>query len=184
MKKNFVVSAIAIVFALTLTASAQKAPADFSGKWTLDLSKSKVSDNEKAAIESQVLTVTQSAADFKVETATKRITPPNAPAGAPEGGRMMGGGGGPMAVTYPMGKETTVEQQRGQMTIPVTSGSKWDGSKLVVWSSSTFNGPNGEMKNSTKEVWELSADGKTLTVARENNGPRGAMSSTRVYTKN
>lgn len=183
MKKNFFAAAIAMVFALTLTASAQKAPADFSGKWTLDMSKSKVSDNEKAAIESQVLTVTQSAADFKVETLTKRITPPNAPAGGPEGGRMMGGGG-PMAQTYPMGKETTVEQQRGQMTIPVTFGSKWDGSKLLVWSSSTFNGPNGEVKTSTKETWELSADGKTLTVARENNSPRGAMSSTRVYTKN
>lgn len=182
MKKNFVASAIAIVFALTLTASAQKAPADFSGKWTLDMSKSKVSDNEKAAIESQTLTVTQTAADFKVETATKRIAPAGAPAGGGDGaGRM---GAGVASSTFPFGKETTVEQTRGQMTIPVTYGSKWDGSKLVTWSSMTGNGPNGEFKSSTKETWELGADGKTLTVARENNGPRGAMSSTRVYTKN
>lgn len=180
MKKNLVVSAIALVFALTLTASAQKAPADFSGKWTLDMSKSKVSDNERAAIESQTLTVTQSAADIKVETATKRVAPAGAPAGSPDGGRM---GAGASAATYPFGKETTVEQQRGQMTIPVTYGSKWDGAKLITWNSMTMNTPNGESKRSTKEVWEMSADGKTLTVTRENNGPQGAMSSTRVYTK-
>jgi hypothetical protein len=178
MKKNFVATAIAIMFALTITASAQKAPADFSGKWTLDMSKSKVSDNEKAAIESQTLTVTQSAADFKVETTTKRIAPAGAPADG--AGRM---GPGSMTNTFPFGKEATVEQQRGQMTIPVTYGSKWDGSKVVTWNSFTMNGPNGEMKNSTKETWELGADGKTLTVTRESNGRGGPMTTTRVYTK-
>lgn len=180
MKKNFVLSAIAIVFALTLTASAQKAPADFSGKWTLDMSKSTVSDNEKAAIESQVLTITQTAGDIQVVTATKRIAPKDAPAGGPSGRAM---GSGEMTNSFPFGKETTVERQMGPNTVPTTLGSKWDGSKVITWSSMTMNTPNGESKRSVKEVYELSADGKTLTVSRENSGPGGSNSSTRVYSK-
>jgi len=189
MKKNFVFAAAIAVLALAFTVSAQKAPADFSGKWTLDLTKSKLTDREKSSIESQTMTVTQSATDLKFETATKRMAPPaGAPAGGPPGGgggRMGGGGmgGGDMTQTYTLGKETTTEQQMGPATVPVTMGSKWDGSKLVLTRSSVFNGPNGEVKNSSKETWELGADGKTLTVNREATGMQGTTTSTKVFTK-
>lgn len=185
MKKNFVFAAAIAVLALGFTVSAQKAPADFSGKWSLDMSKSKLSDREKASIESQTMTVTQTATDIKFEMATKRMAPP---AGSPVGGggRMGGGGGmggGDMAQTYALGKETTTEQQMGPNTVPVTMGSKWDGSKLVLTRSSVFNGPNGEVKNSSKETWELGADGKTLTVNREATGMQGTTTTTKVFTK-
>ena len=71
----------------------------------------------------------------------------------------------------------------GQNTVPVTAGSKWEGSKLVTSRSFTMNGPNGEMKSSTKQTLELGADGKSLTITVESTGMQGATTSTRVYTK-
>ncbi len=190
MKKNLILAAAFAILAMAFTVSAQKVPADFSGKWNLDLAKSKLSDREKTTIESQTVTVTQTAADIKIETATKRMAPPaGAPAGGPPPGGGMGGGGGRMGgggdmpATYPLGKETTVDQQMGPNTVPVTLGSKWDGSKLVVWRSSTFNGQNGEVKNTSKETWELGADGKTLTVNAERSGMQGTTTTTKVFTK-
>ncbi|HVF47909.1 MAG TPA: hypothetical protein VNA17_10120 [Pyrinomonadaceae bacterium] len=191
MKRKFVFAAIASLFVMAVSVSAQKAPADFSGKWNLDLAKSKLTDREKTSIESQTWSVTQTATEIKIEPSTKRTAPPaGAPAGGGGGGRMggggggrMGGGGGDMASTYPFGKETTVEQQMGPNTVPVTMGSKWDGSKLVLWRSSVFNGPNGEVKNSSKETWELGADGKTLTVTAERSGMQGPTTTTKVFTK-
>ena len=41
----------------------------------------------------------------------------------------------------------------------------------------------GEISVTTKETWELSADGKTLTVNREQTTPRGTNTSTMVFTK-
>lgn len=190
MKKNLILAAAFAILAMAFTVSAQKVPADFSGKWNLDLAKSKLSDREKTTIESQTVTVTQTAADIKIETATKRMAPPaGTPAGGPPPGGGMGGGGGRMGgggdmpATYPLGKETTVDQQMGPNTVPVTLGSKWDGSKLVVWRSSTFNGQNGEVKNTSKETWELGADGKTLTVNAERSGMQGTTTTTKVFTK-
>ena len=89
-----------------------------------------------------------------------------------------------MPATYALGKETTTEQQMGQNTVPVTLGSKWDGSKLILTRSSTFTGPMGEVKTTSKETWELAADGKTLTINAERTSPRGTDSTTKVFTKN
>lgn len=175
MKKNFVLAAAMCLLAMAVSVSAQKA-ADFSGKWALDVAKSKLGDRNN--IESQTMTITQTATDVKIETATKRTAPP-----AGGGGGRGGGMGGDMPATYTLGKETTTQQQMGQNTVPVTMGSKWDGSKLVLTRSSTFTGPNGEIKSTTKETWELGADGKTLTVNAERTGMQGTVSTTRVYTK-
>ena len=181
MKKNFVLAAFLSLFVLATVASAQKAPANFSGTWNLDLAKSKLTDREKASIESQTLTVTQSATDIKLDTATKRLAPPTPPAGAPPGGGggRPGGGGAGGPVTYPIGKETISDQQMGQNTVPVTLGGKWDGSKLVLTRSSSFNGNS----NANKQTFDLGTDGKSLTVTVESTGMQGTTTSTRVYSK-
>jgi len=108
MKKNFVLAAAIAMLAMAFTASAQKAPADFSGKWNLDLAKSKLTDREKTSIESQTVTITQTAADIKIETDTKRMAPAGGapPAGGPPGGggvRMGGGGGAQGPQTFTLG---------------------------------------------------------------------------------
>ena len=171
----------AVVFVLVfcmsvIAANAQKA-ADFSGKWTLDVSKSKL--GERNMIESQSMTVTQTPGEIRIETSTKRSGPP---AGGPGGGRGMGGGDMPM--TYALdGKETKTERQGPNGAIPVLLKAKPEGGKLVLSQSMTFQMPNGEMTSITKETWELGADGKSLTVTTERTGPRGADTTTRVFVK-
>ncbi|MGH9948397.1 MAG: hypothetical protein ACRD6X_14550 [Pyrinomonadaceae bacterium] len=170
----------ALVFVLVLLLSAfgaysQKA-ADFSGKWTLDVAKSKLGDRN--SIESQTMTVTQTAAELKVSTETKRTAP------AAGGGRGFGGGGGDAAMTYALdGKETKTERSGPNGAIPVMLKAKADGGKLWLSQSSTFSGPNGEITSTTKETWELGADGKSLTVTTERTTPRGTDTTTKIYSK-
>jgi hypothetical protein len=184
MKTKFVFIAALALFVMAISASAQKAPADFTGKWNLDLAKSKLTDREKASIEAQTITVTQTPADIKIETETKRIAPAGgAPAGGGGGGGRAGGGGMGGPQVFLLGKETTADQTMGQNTVPVTSGSKWDGSKLVTSRSFTFNGPNGEIKSSTKQTFDMGADGKSLTVTVDSTGAQGTTTSVRVYAK-
>jgi len=184
MRSKFLYAALAgLIFATA--AFAQKAP-NFSGTWTLDVSKSKLGDRNN--IESQTLTVTQSDKDIKIETATKRTPPPNGGGGGGGGGFGGGGGmgrGGDGPATYTLdGKEMKMDVAGpGGNNIPVTMSGKIDGGKLMLSRSSTFNGQNGAISTSSKETWELSSDGKTLTVNAERVSPRGTDLTTKVFTK-
>ena len=104
MNKLFFATALVCLFALA--AFAQK-PADFSGKWNLDLTKSELGQ-QASMIKSQTLTITQSGTSFKVSTATERNAPPADAAGGGGGGRPggMGGGGGEQSYTLD-GKEVS-----------------------------------------------------------------------------
>ncbi len=218
MKKNFVLAAVLGLFVFALSASAQDKAVNFSGTWTLDVSKSKLSD--RMPIESQTLTVTQTDKDIKIETATKRPPPPaDAPQGGqmggqpggqmggpPQGGQMggqpggqmgghkpgdhMGGGrmgGGPMGdgtKTYSLdGKETKTEVEGPMGTMPEVTKAKIEGGKLKLSSSRSFSGPMGDVTMTSKETWELSVDGNTLTVNVERSTPRGNETATKVFTK-
>ena len=177
---------MAAVCLFSIAAFAQDKKADFSGTWTLDVSKSKL--DERARIESMTMTVTQSAKDLKVDTKTIRAArPEGAPGGTGGGGGMGRGGGfgnGESSTTYSLdGKETTIEQDSPMGKMPVKLMAKGDGGKMSLSSSRTMSGPNGEVTISTKETWELAADGKTLTVNRDQTTPRGTSSSTMVFVK-
>ena len=185
MKKTIFLAAF--VCLLAISAFAQDKKADFSGSWTLDVSKSKL--DERARIESMTMTVTQTDKDIKVETATKRLPPPegmsNGQGGGGGGMRRGGGMGGDGTTVYTLdGKETSieVESQMGKMPVKLKADLEKDG-KLKLSSSRTFNTPNGEMTATTKEAWMLSEDGKTLTVKRDSESPRGTNSSEMVFTK-
>jgi len=183
MKRNFLFAAILTLFVMAVSVSAQKG-ANFSGTWTLDISKSKL--GERNNIESQTLTVVHTEKDIKVSAATKRAArPAGAPAGGggrPGGG--MGGPGGDNTATYTLdGKEVTIEQDTPRGKVPVKMTGKADGGKLSLSTSRTFQGPNGEMTMTTKETWSLSADGSTLTVDRESASMRGPMTTQSVYTR-
>lgn len=194
----------------SITAMAQKA--NYSGTWILDKTNSKLEERQRNLVESITLTVAQTDKELKVETATKRIGPNDAPAGPPPGGgqpggappagggagggagRGMGGGGGrgfgmggggDGVTTYALdGKETRseVDGPMGKMPVIHKATVEADGS-VKLSSSRTFNGPNGEITMTTKETWKLSGDGKTLTVDRESTTPRGSNTSTLVFTK-
>jgi hypothetical protein len=197
MKRNFVLLAI---FALSaMSAAAQDKATNFAGTWNLDVAKSQL--GERNNIESQVMTVTQTAATLKVETATKRtapqtVNPGGMPAGTEPGKPRMGGGqgggmgggrfgGGDTPWTYGLdGKDTKGEMQGPMGAMPVTMNAKFDGPKLNLSRSSTFNSPSGgEVTMTNKETWDLSADGKTLTVNGERTSMRGTETTTKVFTK-
>lgn len=180
MKKNLVLAAISVlVFAFAV--SAQKT-ADFSGTWNLDLAKSTLGEREKASIESQTLTVTQTATELKVETTTKRIAPPaGAPAGGPPGGGRMGGGmpaDGP--VTYTLdGKEVKSEMQTQMGSMQISIIAKMDGEKLEI--TRTISTPMGDRVST--ENWLLGADGTLSIKSQRPNREGGTDTTTKVYSK-
>jgi hypothetical protein len=171
MKKLFfALTAVMCLFAFS--AFAQKS-ADLSGKWNLDISKSDLGQ-QAAMIKSQTVTITQAGTSFKVATQTERNTPPDG-AGGGGGGRGFGGGGGEQAYTLD-GKEVSTDRQTPNGTMTTKTMASQTGNKVVI--VSTFPGRDGtDMKSTT--TYELSSDGKTLTVTREST--RGTSKS--VYTK-
>ncbi len=177
MKRNMVLAAMFTLLGLAISASAQTA--DFSGTWTLDVSKSKLGDRNMIA--EQTLTVVQTAKDITVTPATKRNPLPDGMGG---GGRPGGMGGGDVRSTYTLdGKEVASEVDGPMGKMPVKMMAKLEGGKLMLSNARTFNTPNGEMTMTTKETWELSGDGKTLTIVTERNTPRGTDTTTRVFAK-
>lgn len=173
---------------LAMSALAQS-KTDFSGKWELDVSKSKL--DERARIESMTMTVTQTEKELKVETATKRAPRPEGempngggmrPGGGMGGGR--GGFGGDGTIVYNLEKETTVDQESPMGAIPVTLKAKAEGEgKLKLSSSRTFNTQMGAVTATTKETWELVDGGKALKVKREMESPRGTQTSEMYFVK-
>jgi len=195
---------------LSLSALAQNSPS-YAGTWKLDKDKSKM--DQRMMVDSMTWTVSQTGKDLKIVSEVKRLEAPMmpAPAGGPPavappaggqpmgsgGGRGMGGGGGrgmgrggfgmggDGTLVYTLdGKEVVgeVDGPMGKMPITYKGVVGADGS-IVLTSARSFNGPNGEIKLTTKETWKMSADGKVLTVERENSTPRGAQTSTLVFNK-
>ncbi|MGI9036893.1 MAG: hypothetical protein ACR2GD_12765 [Pyrinomonadaceae bacterium] len=189
MKQKVFLTAMAFVLLSAVAAFAQT-KTNFSGNWTLDVSKSKVNN-----IESGTMNVTQTDKDITYKTDFKRTPRPDNGGGQMGGsgngqgggtGRGMGGGmaGGSQPSVYTLdGKEVTA--QGGSSDRPFTSKMKssWDGSKLNLTSVRTFSTPNGDITTTQKETWELADGGKTLKVHRESESPRGTQTSDFYYTK-
>lgn len=180
MAAAFVLLSAAVVFAQTKT--------DFSGNWTLDVSKSKL--DERQRIESGTMNVTQTDKDITFKTDFKRTPRPDnggGNAGTGQGGGMGRGGrigGGNQAITYTLdGKEVTSQTGSGDRTGTAKTQSKWDGGKLNLTSVRSFTTPNGEMTTTLKENWELVDGGKGLKVHRETESQRGNQTSDYYYTK-
>ena len=189
MKMKIVLMAMfTLVFAAAV--SAQNRTANFAGIWTLDAGKSKLDDRMR--VESMTLNVTQGDKELKIETTTRRAARPegemNGGGGNGRGGGMGRGGfgGGDGTTVYSLdGKETKIEQESPMGKIPGSYKAKFDkDGKLNLTSTRTMSGQMGEITITTKETWQLSEDGKTLTVKRETETPRGAQSSQMIFTKN
>lgn len=183
MKKSAILAAVACLLLAAASAFAQS-KTDFSGNWTLDVSKTK-------NFESGSMTVTQTDKDITYKTDLKRAPRPEGAGGGGQGmggGRGMGGGmgmGGNQPVTFTLdGKEASMDMPGPQgMTVPTKMQAKWDSDKLKFTTKRTFNTPNGEMTATTKDTWELIDGGKTLKISRESENPRGTQTSEFYYTK-
>jgi hypothetical protein len=168
----------ALVFAL----AAQAAAPNFAGTWTLDKSKSQGLSPRVQNVDSLSWIITQTDKDITID---EKVTGGAPPAGGPGGGQGAGQGGGrgmggPR--TYNLdGSETTGEMGRGKFARKATMSS--DGKTLELVSKLTFQGPDGEVTNTSTDKLTLSADGKMLTVVRHSESPRGAQDSTLIFNK-
>lgn len=186
MKKSIILAAVACLLFAAASAFAQS-NTNFSGDWTLDVSKTK-------NFESGSMTVTQTDKDITYKTDLKRAPRPGGAGGGGMGqgngggGRGMGGmmGGGNQTMTYTLdGKETSMEVPGPQgATTTAKLKSKWDGGKLKLTSTSSFNTQMGEITVTRKETWELTDGGKGLKITRETETPRGTQTAEFYYTKN
>lgn len=187
----------ALVFALAVQAAA---PTSFAGTWSLDKSKSQGLSQRFQNVESVVWTITQTDKTITIEEKVTGGAPPGGgsgvgapPAGgAPQGGggqgagggqgRGMGGGmGGPRTFNLD-GTETSGETGRGKFVRKATWSN--DGKTLELATKSTFQGPEGEITANNSDKLALSEDGKTLTIMRHSESPRGNQDSTWVLNKN
>lgn len=201
MKK---VSVLWAVFCLLLaggTASAQTNAGKFAGSWEINIAKSKLP--ERTRIEALTMNVTQTADELTVETVVKR-TAPDASAQMDASGGMRSdgnraarrgaggfGGGGianfPASVTYNLAGNSTVVEPENAAGMPssvltLNASVEKDG-KLKLTQTNKITGQNGEFTATTSDVWELSADGKTLKVSRETTTPRGAQTAEMYFVK-
>lgn len=181
MKKIAMLLTVVGVFAIGAFAQTP----NFAGTWKLDTGK--LDERRAATIESQTMAVEQTATEVKSTTTTVRK--PGAAGGGGQGGPPGGGGGGfgggqgaGGPVTYTLdGKEVVVDRDTPNGKISIKTTSKINGNKLEVTSSMV--GPDGTERKS-KTTWELSADGKTLTVKATRPGRDGVdMTTESLYSK-
>src|SRR5215213_3844967 len=184
----------ALVFALAAHAAAP----NFAGTWTLDKSKSQGLNQRLQNADSVAWNITQTEKEITIEEkvtggpgpANQGGTGAPPPAGAPAAGGQVPGGGGRGGMmggggprTYNLdGSETTGEMGRGKFVRKATLSS--DSKTLELVSKVTFQGPDGnEITTTSTDKLTLSADGKSLTVVRHAESPRGAQDSTLVFNK-
>jgi len=182
MRKLFgaLILASALIFALSVHAAA---PVSFAGTWTLDKSKSQGLSPRVQGADSVSWQINQTDKEITIEEKISGGQMAGGPGGGPGGGgggRGMMGAGGPR--TYNLdGSETTGEMGRGKFARKASwSG---DGKALELTSKTTFQGQEGEMTITSSEKLQLSADGKSLTVTRHSESPRGPQDSTLVFNK-
>ena len=167
-------SVIAVLVATAMAASAQT-KTNFGGAWGLDKSKSQGLDQRMADLD---VTWTINQDDSKIAIESK-VT-----GGQAQGGGGMGGGRGPSGPrTYMLdGKEVTADAG-GQMGGTNTTKATWSGSTLELSSVRAGNFNGNDFKATTLDKMSLSGDGKTLTVVRHSESPRGTSDSTMVFNK-
>ena len=180
MKRKFFLGSALACALLVNALAAPVAQTSFAGTWALNKSKSADLPPQWSNLESLTLTVTQDAQQIVVASETKRTPDANAGGG---GGRGMGGF--PPSTTYKLdGTETTAEAMGGRGGTSTLKAEWKDGGKtLELKRVSKFNFQGNDVTATTTEDWSLSADGKTLTIKRSSESPRGSQTSTLVFDK-
>ena len=195
MKLKIVLTAIfTFVFAAAVFAQGdpagsvkQNKTTNFSGKWALDLTNSKL-DERAQNIESMTMTVSQTDTELKVESSTKRTKRENTGGqmrrGGMDGMRRGGGFGGDSQTIYTLDGKETVTDMAGAMGGKMTAKAivEKDG-RLKLVQTREMETQMGSRTMKMTETWSLSPDGKTLMIKRDMETPRGNSSSEMVFTK-
>ena len=150
---------------LGLGAGAAAAKADFSGTWVMDTGRSEGVPPEME----QIMTVKQTGDTLDVET--KVVTDQ---------------GDQTLAATYVLdGKEAPYTTKRMNAEGKGRRTAKWtaDGAGFEIAEEEKLPSPNGEVTLNFTRKWAMLADGKTLTIELEVNGPNGPQHSKRTFVK-
>lgn len=193
MKTKFVLAAIfTFIFSAAalaqsdLSASAQTAKTiDYSGKWNLEVKKSKLKENPP--IDSMSMIVEQNEREVKIESTFKNGEDDNASmnrGGGLQRGNFSGMTGGTESTAYTLdGKEVVNDMTKAAAGKYTYKGARGKDGKLKLEQTREFQSPTGMTKIKISETWSLSADGKTLTVNRETVNPTGTNVSEMVFMK-
>jgi hypothetical protein len=154
-------TATLIAVLLFFSPAAQEAKPDFSGKWSLDLTKSDF--GQMPPPESMVAVVEHKEPTIKIASTQKTAQ------GEISNERTM----------TTDGKENTNTVRTMMGDQPITSTTKWNGKALVT----AFRLSVQDMTIDVAESWELSADGKSLTITREFKSQQGDFSQKAVLNK-
>src|SRR5438067_12806134 len=182
MRRLLIGFGLVAVLLTGLWAASAAAPANFAGTWALDKTKSKDLPPQMANVDSLTLTITQDAQQLTVDTKIARKEMADAQGVGSGGGR--GRGMGMMGpVSYKLdGSETTLDT--GGRGTAITKAEWLNGGKtLKLTTKRTANFQGNDVTFTNTEVWDLSGDGKTLTVQRTSESPRGTQTSTLVFNK-
>jgi hypothetical protein len=171
VKKIIAYSSIFVVVMMAMV-SVSAAPADFSGTWKLDPSKSTLPQRPGGgggAPADVTLVVKQ---DAKTLTAERKAVRDGQPVPS-------------TPVTYNLDGSETTSQMTGRMTGTSKHTTKWqgDGKILEINTVSKLNMQGQEFEVTAQAHWELMDGGKTLKVHTKRTTPQGEQESTEIYTK-
>ena len=166
MKRLLVFSVLVCALVVEVWA-AGVAPANFSGTWVLDKTKSEGVSGAMASAD-VTMVVTQDGKQLTTETTItggQREIPPQ-------------------KATYNLdGSETTAEMT-GRMPGKATMKAKWMGDNVLELSSvQNVNVQGNDVTITRMDHWELAEGGKVLKVHRKSESPRGAQESKLVFNK-
>jgi hypothetical protein len=160
MKARVYLAACAALLALTISTAAQGLP-NFTGTWTLDAAKSDFGPMPPP--ESVVMVIDHKEPTVKVTTTQKN---------------QMGDSSNDS--TYTTDGKENVNKMRGPAgDQDVKSTTKWNGKTLATSRTIEAQG----MSIGIDDSWELSPDGKALTVSRQLKTPQGDFSTKLVLNK-
>lgn len=155
------ITATLIAAVLSISPGVQDAKPDFSGKWTIDLAKSDF--GQMPPPESLVAVIDHKEPSIKITSTQKTAQ------GEITNERTM----------TTDGKENTNTLRTMMGDQPMTSTTKWNGKALVSSYKLTFQ----DTAIDVTESWELAADGKALTIARDFRSAQGEFAQKSVFTK-
>jgi len=155
-----ILSAVIVSLLLVMPAHGQTTP-NFSATWTIDLTKSDFGPAPPP--DSIVMVIDHKEPSIKVSTTQK---------GA------QGDVSSDRAITTD-GKENLNKMRTPAGDLDVKSTTQWAGQKLATVRNIEVQG----MSIASKDTWELSADGKVLTIAQETKTPQGDFSAKAVFNK-
>jgi hypothetical protein len=148
--------------------SVSAAPANFSGTWSLDKSKSEGLQGRMANVD-QTWVVTQDAKTFTIE-------------------KSFSGGEQPIPSqksAYNLDGSETSMDMTGRMPGKAALKAKWQGDGTILELNSVLktNVQGNDVTITTTEHWELADGGKTLKVHRVSESPRGTQESKLTFAK-